>query len=1207
MRYSKYPFLLCSVACCLASPSLFGTALTVNVAGDTNTATGGSFAGTSGDLRGVINHINQNPGSHTVSFSLGASNTINLSGMLPVINLNAANTVIIDGANGGNKIIIDGGNTHPAFFAEQGTVTIQNINVQNVRAIGGAGGVGRTGGGGGMGAGAALFVDRAAVTISNMSVSSANATGGGGGDSEVLNFGGGGGGGLNGGNGGDSGVGFLVSLSGGGGGLGGSGGVPGVNFTDGHGGGGGINGGAGRTGAGGGSGAAGSAGGVLGAAGAGVGGGGGGAGGATAGGGGGGANVVGGAGGGGGVGGTAGGITAGNGGFGGGGGGYSTGGNGGFGGGGGGGTSNFTGGAGGFGGGGGAGGNAGAGGFGGGGSGGNGSVAGVGGGQGSGNNGGGGGGAGFGGAIFVNNGVGGSLTIKGPFTTGSGLNANSSTQGASSIFSGSAGWHAGDDIFFLTGSSLTLDPNGSTITLNGTIADDSAASFVGAGSGVTLGSAAGAALNIGAISSAAGTAILATANTYSGGTTIHKGILSIQNNNSLGSGALTFAQSGTTLHAGANNLIIPNLIQLTANGIVDSDINTITIPTAISGAGSLTKIGGGTLIVTGANNYSGGTTVTAGTLQGDTTSLQGNILNNATVAFNQTTTGDFADQISGTGSLNKIGSGQLRLLGANTYTGPTTVSAGMLTLNGSLTSSVTVLPGASLNGSGSIQGEVTVGGMLGPGEMIGTLEVVGNITFQNGSTFEVEANPTTADVLDVDAAGNIIIQPGATISVIPTPATYGVNTVYNVAIAGESGGVVIGTFSNVTNSYPLITATVVYRHTSSPTLEETALDVNQISLLLNYLPFSTAFPGGNTGAIGGSLDGFNPPPGSDLAFVIGQLYFLPTTEALADALNQMQPSVLNSISLAQQNGSLFVSSAFTKHTSDLRLTRSPCTVLGEKQWQVWGDGSVDRARQNGDHQNVGFNSKTNLGAGGFDYRLTKHFYLGALGAYTHTSVNSHDHLAKGFANTYYGGLYGCILYPRFFANLSLVGDFTDYHSKRRVQFGDIDRQPRGHHHGYGAIAHLDLGASLPAERRAQCYPYGALDYVYQHEKGYTETTAQSLNNNIRARNLDLLRSEIGLQGRYCSSIGQDVIIPSAKIGWVYEARFQGKKINARLVDVPNRYTVVGLYPNRSLLAVGASLTGVLYKQVAHLSVTYEGLFGSGYRSNACNASLNFQF
>ncbi len=77
----------------------------------------------------------------------------------------------------------------------------------------------------------------------------------------------------------------------------------------------------------------------------------------------------------------------------------------------------------------------------------------------------------------------------------------------------------------------------------------------------------------------------------------------------------------------------------------------------MSGTGLLTKSGAGTLTLTGVNNYVGGTTVTAGTLQGDTTSLQGNIVNNAAVVFDQAVAGTYAGAMSGTGSLTKNNAG----------------------------------------------------------------------------------------------------------------------------------------------------------------------------------------------------------------------------------------------------------------------------------------------------------------------------------------------------------------------------------------------------------------------------------------------------------------------------------------------------------------------------------------------------------------------
>ena len=189
----------------------------------------------------------------------------------------------------------------------------------------------------------------------------------------------------------------------------------------------------------------------------------------------------------------------------------------------------------------------------------------------------------------------------------------------------------------------------------------------------------------------------------------------------------------------------------------------------------------------------------------------------------------------------------------------------------------------------------------------------------------------------------------------------------------------------------------------------------------------------------------------------------------------------------------------------------------------------------------------------------------------------------------------------------MTANFSDYHSKRVVEFGSINRRPQGHHRGHGWIAHLDFGASFPKERAVQCYPYGQLDYVWQHEKRYTETHAQSLDNVVSARSTAMLRSEAGLQGRFCSPIKNSTIIPSAKLGWVRETRFKGKKIHARLIDVPNAYTVEGLYPDRSMLIAGASVIADLYDGTVHLVLTYEGLFGSRYQSNSGNASLNFRF
>lgn len=119
---------------------------------------------------------------------------------------------------------------------------------------------------------------------------------------------------------------------------------------------------------------------------------------------------------------------------------------------------------------------------------------------------------------------------------------------------------------------------------------------------------------------------------------------------------------------------------LAAGGSIDSSRGDITLTNVIDGAGGLTKIGAGTLRLSGANTYAGGTVVEGGALIGDAASLQGPIVNNASLVFDQATDGAFAGSIAGSGVLVKDGAGVLTLPGGNTSTGGAQLNAGTLTL-----------------------------------------------------------------------------------------------------------------------------------------------------------------------------------------------------------------------------------------------------------------------------------------------------------------------------------------------------------------------------------------------------------------------------------------------------------------------------------------------------------------------------------------------
>jgi autotransporter-associated beta strand protein len=210
----------------------------------------------------------------------------------------------------------------------------------------------------------------------------------------------------------------------------------------------------------------------------------------------------------------------------------------------------------------------------------------------------------------------------------------------------------------------------------------------------------------------AGTLIFSGVNNYTGGTTINAGV--VQGN--------SWSLKGDIKNHGAV--------------VFDQDVGDGTFTGNISGTGSLTKIGMWKLTMTGANSYTGGTVVNAGLLEGDTDSLQGHILNNTAVIFDQAANGTYAGNMFGAGSLTKLGGGTLTLSGYNTYTGLTIVSGGVLQGNSYS------LPSDIVNGSavvfdqgfdGTFAGKINFWGHVTK-QGHGTLTLTGLNSYTGGTT-----------------------------------------------------------------------------------------------------------------------------------------------------------------------------------------------------------------------------------------------------------------------------------------------------------------------------------------------------------------------------------------------------------------------------------------------------------------------------------------
>ncbi|EAU3362670.1 autotransporter outer membrane beta-barrel domain-containing protein [Salmonella enterica] len=252
-----------------------------------------------------------------------------------------------------------------------------------------------------------------------------------------------------------------------------------------------------------------------------------------------------------------------------------------------------------------------------------------------------------------------------------------------------------------------------------------------------------------------GTLILSnTANDY-GNTNINGGTLSANDAAALGSGDVVIAENATLA---------------LSQGTLDNNV---------TGEGQIVKSGSDELIVTGDNSYSGGTTITGGTLIADNADLLGTgaIANSGVLQVGE---GELENTLSGSGSLVKTGSGELTLSGDNDYSGGTIISDGTLIADNadSLGTGAVANSGVLQVGEGELENTLSGSGSLvktGSGELTlsGDNDYSGGTIISDGTLIAANVNALgggdvdNAGTLKLDAEGefnlaNVMTQSGAT-------------------------------------------------------------------------------------------------------------------------------------------------------------------------------------------------------------------------------------------------------------------------------------------------------------------------------------------------------------------------------------------------------------------------------------------------------------
>jgi autotransporter-associated beta strand protein len=502
---------------------------------------------------------------------------------------------------------------------------------------------------------------------------------------------------------------------------------------------------------------------------------------------------------------------------------------------------------------------------------------------------------------------------------------------------------------------------------------------------------------------------------------------------------------------------------------------------------------------------------------------------------------------AGPGALNKIGTGTLTLSGINTYTGPTVIDGGILSVNGSIASSslTTVNAGGTLGGNGVVGNTTINGGTLSPGNSVGLLTVQGSLLFTATSTYLVEVS-NAADRTNVTGTAT----PGrASVNAM----LLGGNVLKQYSILNATGGV-SGTFNPLVNvNVPNFNASLsydpndVFLNFSLNFNPPGGLNVNQqnvANVLTNFFNANSGIPlvfGALTPAGLSQVSGETATGSQQATFNAMNLFMGLLTDTFITGRSESGTGGSGATPFAEESDAIAYA-AKRKDAARDAFARIPTKAeaarnnLLDPHWSVWGSAYGGGATTDGNAA-LGSNSATARAFGfvaGADYRISPATLAGfaLAGGGTNFSVNG---FGTGRSDLFQAGAFVRHNVGAAYVSGALAYGWQNVTTDRTVTIAGLDR------------LHAEFNANAYSGRVEGGYryltpwmgvtPYAAGQFTTYSLPAYAEqalTGSGAFALNFAAKDVTASRTELGVRTDKSFALQSAILTLRGRLAWAHD-------------------------------------------------------------------------